>query len=57
MLNYATIGGVLSSDSSTITIEASEFYSNSAESGGVLYSYSSNITIEARLVTFMIIVS
>ena len=39
-------GGVLYSDRSTITIEASEFHSNSASTGGVLRSYSSTITIE-----------
>ena len=40
-------GGVLYSISSTITIEASEFQDNYANTGGVLASISSNITIEA----------
>ena len=39
--------GVVYSDSSTITIEANEFHSNSAGYGGVLQSYGSTITIEA----------
>ena len=39
-------GGALYSDSSTITIKASEFHSNSASTGGVLRSYSTTITIE-----------
>ena len=39
-------GGALYSDRSTITIEASEFHSNSASTGGLLRSYSSTITIE-----------
>ena len=40
-------GGVLYLYSSTITIEASEFYDNNASSGGVLASDGSTITIEA----------
>ena len=46
--NNATweVGGVLLSFSSTITIEASEFYNNNATIGGVLGSDSNTITIE-----------
>ena len=40
-------GGVLHSDYSIITIEASEFRSNMAFIGGVLYSESSTVTIDS----------
>ena len=44
--NAIWFGGVLYSNSSTITIEASKFQDNNARFGGVLYSISSTITIE-----------
>ena len=45
--NAILLGGVLYSNSSTITIKASEFQDNNARWGGVLSSISSTITIEA----------
>ena len=44
--NAIWFGGVLYSNSSTITIEGSGFHNNSASYGGVLFSISSTITIE-----------